>query len=190
MENKTNIEIDKDFIEQLYSLAKEPQKDYNKVDLDELKRVLNKIRDMIPTTHIKEEPFDTFGIDESAKKVLIVDDLGTITYQLGTMLTKKGFNTVCSNEIYDAIAKYKKQKFDVVILDLFIPTEREGFIILEEILKLNEQKKEKALVGIMSASSKREHKQLCKERGADFYIEKADDWQKNILEICESVQNR
>jgi len=190
MNDKFTAELDEEFLEQIYGLVNELPKGKDSFDLDDLKRVLSKVKKLLPVSNAKNESFGSFGVDENAKNILIVDDLGTITYQLSTLLSKKGFNTVCSQEIYDAIAKYKKQHFDIVILDLFIPTEREGFILLEEILKLNEQKPVKSIVGIMTASNKKEHKQLCKERGAEFYVEKVDDWQKNIIEMCNELQNK
>ena len=45
-------------------------------------------------------------------------------------------------------------------------------------------KQKRSKIGIITASNKKEHKQACKERGADFYVEKADDWQKNLIEMC------
>lgn len=190
MNEKFTAELDEEFLMEIYGLAGEPPRNRESFDLNDIKRVLAKIKNLLPISSIKNDSFGSFGNDENSKKVLIVDDLGTITYQLSTLLNKKGYNTVCSKEIYDAIAKYKKQHFDIVILDLFIPTEREGFILLDEILKLNEQKTQKSIVGIMTASNKKEHKQLCRERGAEFYVEKVDDWQKNIIEMCNELQNK
>ncbi len=190
MNNKFMIEVDEDFVEAFYGLVEEIPVNSENLSVDDLKKVVDKIKKLLPATNTKNEAFGSFSNDEKTKTVLIVDDLGTITYQISTLLTKKGFNTICSREIYDAITKYKKQHFDIVILDLFIPTEREGFILLDEILKINEQKTEKSIVGIMTASSKKEHKQFCRERGADFYVEKIDDWQKNIIEMCCDLCNK
>ncbi|MCK7521098.1 MAG: response regulator [Ignavibacteriales bacterium] len=67
------------------------------------------------------------------KTVLIVDDLGIITYQLDILFKKMGFEVTIANEIYDAIEKYKSQDFGYAVIDLFIPTEREGFILLDEL---------------------------------------------------------
>jgi len=93
-----------------------------------------------------------------------------------------------SKEIYDAIEKFKKQKFDLVIMDLFIPTEREGFILLEELKKVAINKQIPVKIGIMSASGKKEHKQLCKMKGAEFYVEKLDDWQKELMKVVRELK--
>ena len=68
------------------------------------------------------------------KAVLIVDDLGVITYQLGVMFRNLGYDVTIAKEIYYAITKYKKQMFKLVIMDLFIPTDREGFLLLDELV--------------------------------------------------------
>ena len=41
------------------------------------------------------------------------------------------------------------------------------------------------VIGVMTASSKREHSQLCMKKGADFYIEKVEDWQQELIDYCE-----
>ena len=119
------------------------------------------------------------------KAVLIVDDLGVITYQLGVMFRNLGYDVTIAKEIYDAITKYKKQMFKVVIMDLFIPTDREGFLLLDELVKLSKMNDCQTVIGVMTASSKREHRQLCMKKGADFYIEKVEDWQQELIDYCE-----
>lgn len=126
-------------------------------------------------------------IEESSlrpKSVLIVDDLGIITYQLDILFKRLGFEVTISKELYDAIDNYKKKDFGYVILDLFIPTEREGFILLDEIKKLALFCKLNTKIIMMSASSKTEYKEKCVSRGADCYVEKVTGWQKSLIDAC------
>ena len=190
MSDKFTIELDEDFLEQLYGLVGELPPSKEMANLDDFKRVFAEFNSLNSPTIREEDTFGSFVNEQEQKKVLIVDDLGTITYQLGVLLGKHAFLPVSSQEIYDAIAKFKKQHFDIVLLDLYIPTEREGFLLLDEIIKINEFKPNKSIIGIMTASNKREHKLACKERGADFYVEKIEDWQKNIIEMCTRYQNK
>lgn len=119
------------------------------------------------------------------KTVLIIDDLGVITYQLSILFKKIGFEVTSSQEIYDAVAKYKKQKFSLVIMDLYIPTEREGYLLLDELKKLNTLNAYGSIIGVVTASSKKEHKVTCLGKGADFFMEKIDDWQNILIKYCE-----
>ncbi|MBR1680642.1 response regulator [bacterium] len=114
-------------------------------------------------------------------KVLIIDDLGIITDQLSVIFKRAGYLPITSKEIYDAVDKYKRSSFDYVIMDLFIPTEREGFILLEELNKIAHSREEEAVIAIMSASTRKDHKQACQKKGAAFYVEKVDDWQKELF---------
>lgn len=189
---KFSIEVDSVFIENLFGLA-DMQKPKD-ADLDDLKEAVSKIKGKLSSlalssisTSIKPLNEDSDG-DNGANKlktVLIVDDLGIITYQLELLLKKVGFEVVISNEIYDAIDKFKKQDFGYAIIDLFIPTEREGFILLDEIKKLSLLCKLNTKIVVITASSKHEYKIKCINRGADFYIEKISGWQNKILEACD-----
>jgi len=114
-------------------------------------------------------------------KILVIDDLGIITYQLSVILKRAGYLPITSKEIYDAVDKYKRSSYDYVIMDLFLPTEREGFILLEELKKISDARNEVPIIAIMSASTRKEHKQECQRKGAAFYVEKQDDWQKELF---------
>ena len=73
--------------------------------------------------------------ESTGPAILVVDDLGVITYQLKVLLSQFDLDIDCSQEIYDAVNKYKKRQYTYVVMDLFIPTEREGFILLTELKK-------------------------------------------------------
>ena len=121
--------------------------------------------------------------------ILIVDDLGVITYQLKVLLSQFDYDIDCSQEIYDAVNKYKKRKYDYVVMDLFIPTEREGFILLTELKKMALAARVRTVVGVITASPRKEIEQQCKARGADFFLEKNSDWQSALYNIMEGYIN-
>lgn len=198
---KRTIEVDDEFLEQLYGLVGKIPPGAKGINVDLLKDLILDIKrkmDRIKTETIEEmsSPKKKSNIaenygdeEETGKPVLIVDDLGVITYQLGVMFRNMGYEPIIAKEIYDAITKYKKQHFPLIIMDLFIPTDREGFILLDELVKLSKINGNNTTIGVMTASSKKEHRQLCMKKGADFYIEKVDDWQNNLLEYCEKNNN-
>lgn len=132
--------------------------------------------------HVDKEVYDDDG--KLAKgRVLIIDDLGVVTYQLSVLFKHAGYLPVTSKEIYEAVDKFKRQSYDYVIMDLFIPTEREGFILLEELKKIAASRNDSTVIGVMSASSRKDHKQICQKHGAAFYIEKVDDWQRELFKL-------
>ena len=121
--------------------------------------------------------------------ILVVDDLGVITYQLKVLLSQFDLDIDCSQEIYDAVNKFKKRKYSYVVMDLFIPTEREGFILLTELKKLAQINGTKTIVGVITASPRKEIEQQCKLRGADFFLEKNNDWQNQLCKIMNGYIN-
>lgn len=200
-QQKRTIEVDDEFLEQLYGLVGKIPPGAKGINVDLLKDLILDIKrkmDRIKTETIEEMSSprkktsisDSLnGEEETGKPVLIVDDLGVITYQLGVMFRNMGYEPVIAKEIYDAITKYKKQHFPLIIMDLFIPTDREGFILLDELVKLSKMNGSNTTIGVMTASSKKEHRQLCMKKGADFYIEKVNDWQNSLLEYCAKNNN-
>lgn len=202
---KFSIEVNSSFLQNFFGLADmSPPKE---IELESLNNAIKIIRQKIDNAILSQgslsSNLDMSGLnnmDESdflkggeikdtiirPKSILIVDDLGIITYQLDILFKKLGFEVTTSKELYDAIAQYKKKDFGYVILDLFIPTEREGFILLDEIKKLALFCKLNTKIIMMSASSKTEFKEKCMSRGADCYIEKATGWQKSIIDACSS----
>ena len=95
----------------------------------------------------------------------------------------------CSQEIYDAVNKFKKRKYQYVVMDLFIPTEREGFILLTELKKLALSYNVKTVIGVITASPRKEIEQQCRLRGADFFLEKNNEWQATLLETMNGYIN-
>lgn len=209
MVDKVNIELDEPFLTKFFALTEKEIPEGQEMTLSILRRQLDDIQNYMteaknaaaaqkPSYEPAKTPVsthssfdDNFGEDEfnlPKKSILIIDDLGVITYQLSVLFQQLSFDVVTSKEIYDAIEKFKKQSFDLVVLDLFIPTEREGFILLEELKKIAASKQKPTKIGVMSASSKKEHKQMCKMKGAEFYVEKVDDWQKELFTVIKNLK--
>lgn len=206
--DKLNIDLDEPFLKKFFGLTDRIIPEGQEITLLMMRKQLDEIGSFLSEAKLSgkdkgtaaKSPYqpsesdsfgDTFGDDEfnlPKKNILVIDDLGVITYQLSVLFKQVGFEVVTSKEIYDAIEKFKKQSFDLVIMDLFIPTEREGFILLEELKKIAVAKQISVKIGIMSASGKKEHKQLCKMKGAEFYIEKIDDWQKELFRVIKDVK--
>lgn len=200
MSEKINIEIDQKFIQNLFGLADlQPPSEIN---CENLNNAVSLIKTKLSNLALGTSGFGGQAtIDKNTaqnmyltsennsvtrpKTILIVDDLGIITYQLEVMFKKLGFDVVISQEVYDAIEKFKKQDFGYAIIDLFIPTEREGFILLDELKKLTLLCKLNTKIIVMTASSKPEYQTKCTNRGANEYIEKAPGWQKKLVEVCQ-----
>ena len=190
-----NIDIDDEFLKLFYSItnAKVPAN----VSLHDLKSQLIDIVDVIRDLNANaKKPYKSEALgnineeeEELGPAILVVDDLGVITYQLKVLLSRLEMDVDCSQEIYDAVNKFKKRRYAYVVMDLFIPTEREGFILLTELRKLASASGEKTIIGVITASPRKEIEQQCKVRGADFFLEKNNEWQTNLLNIMSGYVN-
>ncbi len=189
-----SIDLDDEFLELFYNITNsKPPKDLELLDLK--KQLINIVDTLKELNSNAKKPIYSRAInlgipdDDSEKQgpaILIVDDLGVITYQLKVLLSQFDYDIDCSQEIYDAVNKFKKRKYQYVVMDLFIPTEREGFILLAELKKMAASAGVNTIVGVITASPRKEIEAQCKARGADFFLEKNSDWQNALFGIMKS----
>ncbi len=187
-----NIDLDDEFLELFYDITNsKPPKNLQLMDLkkqlinivDTLKELNNNSKKPVYSKAISSFLTDEEDEDKKNPAILVVDDLGVITYQLRVLLSQFDYDVDCSQEIYDAVNKYKKRKYAYIVMDLFIPTERDGFILLTELKKMAAAAGANTVIGVITASAREEFEVQCKARGADFFLEKNSDWQNSLVEI-------
>lgn len=189
------IDLDNEFLDLFYNITN--SKVPSEPSLADLKKQLINVVDTLKELNdsakkpINSKALNTEEIQEesSGPAILVVDDLGVITYQLKVLLSQFDLDIDCSQEIYDAVNKFKKRKYLYVIMDLFIPTEREGFILLTELKKLASSYGVETTIGVITASPRKEIEAQCRARGADFFLEKNNDWQSQLSKIMNSYIN-
>ena len=182
------VDLDDEFLELFFNITSSNVP--SNVDLIALKRQLINIVDIMrDLNENSKKPFVSKVMNNDIEEtstgpaILVVDDLGVITYQLKVLLSQFQYDVDSSQEIYDAVNKFKKRKYDYVVMDLFIPTEREGFILLTELRKLAVSYGMKCVIGVITASPRKEIEQQCRARGADFFLEKSNDWQSSLYNV-------
>lgn len=115
------------------------------------------------------------------RKILVVDDIGVVTYQLKVLFQKMGFEVDTAKDIFSAAKLIRKDVYDFIVMDLFVSTEREGFLLLDETKKIVVQKALKTKIIVITASSKGEHKVKCLNRGANMFLQKDTGWQDELI---------
>lgn len=195
-----NVDLDDDFLKLFFNITNKQVPE--NLNLRNMKEQLINVVDVIKKLNEKtDKPYKCAALgnleteeevvaeDENLPAILVVDDLGVITYQLKVLLSRFKMEIDCSQEIYDAVNKYKKRKYQYVVMDLFIPTEREGFILLTELKKLAQANETKTIIGVITASPRKEIEQQCRLRGADFFLEKNNEWQSTLLNTMDGYIN-
>lgn len=125
------------------------------------------------------------GLGEK-RKILVVDDIGVVTYQLKILFQKIGFEVDTAKDIYSAAQLIKKIVYDFIVMDLFVSTEREGFLLLDETKKIIMANNLKTKIIVVTASTKGEHKVKCLNRGANKFLEKDTGWQEELVKYVDS----
>ncbi len=186
-----NLDLDEDFLKRFFDLTGDKLPET--ITLVSLKKQILNIKERFRTILA-----DTSGasavqdnndyVEEKLKisrtnNVLLVDNLGVITYQVQMIMERLGFQITATKDVYGALSLFEDKDFDFVLMDLLIPTEREGFILLAELQNIARRKGANPVIGVMSVAGKKELKNESLERGADFYIEKSYNWQQRLTDI-------
>ena len=101
-----------------------------------------------------------------AKKVLVVDDDAEFTEAITNLLDAKGYDVVSASNGKDGVAKAKKEKPDIILLDVMMTTKTEGFDVARE---LHEDANLKGTPVVMLTGIK-------KEMNLPFGFEPDEDW--------------
>jgi len=120
------------------------------------------------------------GEVEMAKKILIVDDSLFMRMTLKDVLSKE-YEIVEADSGAKSLEQFRKQKPDLVLLDIVMPGgEEEGVKVLQEIIKNNPE----ACVVMITAVGQEAIIVECKRLGAKDYIVKPFD-EKMVAETVE-----
>lgn len=122
------------------------------------------------------------AVADRHKNILIAGQLGIIIHQLRQAITKLDGEVSIAKEVDDAIAEYQKRDYSLVIIDLYMPTEREGLIVLEEIKRISVVCHIPTQIIVLAPLTKdKTIRERCKAKGATFFLEKVEGWHKIIL---------
>jgi ActR/RegA family two-component response regulator len=75
---------------------------------------------------------------QSAKRLLFVDDEDSIRLTLPLVLQQRGFDVKVAASVAEAISKIQTQKFDVLLSDLNIGEAGDGFAVIRAARKMNQ----------------------------------------------------
>ncbi len=127
-------------------------------------------------------PKPTFRLDDT--NILIVSELGIVTYQVKASLIKLGATVTIVRGINEAITEYQKRKYTGVLIDIFVPTEREGLLVLSEIKRLSDETGNNSSIAVLATTVKetrQDLRDLCREKGASIFLEKNEGWHQRVV---------
>jgi len=101
-----------------------------------------------------------------AKRVLMIDDDQEFVEAITNILDAKGYDVVSANDGKEGVAKAKKEKPDIILLDVMMTTKSEGFDVAREMHK-DANLKETPVVMLTG---------IKKEMNLPFGFEPDEDW--------------
>ncbi len=116
----------------------------------------------------------------SPKKILIVDDEVDLVETVRFPLEMEGFNVLVSYNGEDALSQARKEKPDLILLDLMLP-KLDGYKVCR-LLKFDERYKNIPIL-MLTAKTQEKDKALGMETGANEYITKPFDIDKLVEKV-------
>ena len=112
------------------------------------------------------------------KRILVVEDEKDLADTIKLNLELEDYHPIVVHEGLDAIAAFKEQSFDLVILDIMIPSVS-GIEVCENI-RLQDST---TPIMFLSAKGRSEDRILCLKKGGDDYLTKPFNLEELILRI-------
>ncbi len=117
------------------------------------------------------------------KRILLVDDESIILETYSSLLSEKGFSVVTASSGREALERFSRDSFDLVITDLAMP-DGDGFKLLEEIKEISPH----TPVIVFTGKIYRAVKEFVALLGANELLEKSCSTELFISCIKESLQ--
>ena len=114
---------------------------------------------------------------ENKPKILIVDDEENICELVRLYIEKEGFDAIIANDGQEAVAKFNKEKPDLILLDIMLPI-KDGWQVCREI-----RAQSKVPIIMLTAKGETFDKVLGLELGADDYVVKPFEPKQLIARI-------
>ena len=184
------IEVNKEVLKEIFSAAN--MKMPENVTEESVKRALGKIKSQDSDYGKNADDLNADDSEqddgEASKNILVVDDIGVVTYQLKIMLQKLGYNVQIAKDVFSALKIFVRSKYAFMVMDLFVSTEQEGYTLLNETKKIITKNRLKTKIIVMTASHKSENKIKCINGGADVFLKKDVGWQDKLIELIENYE--
>lgn len=181
----SHIEVEKKFIQKLFELASTPVP--KELTYNDFNNALVRIGQRIdPHKKIDVDPNAAEKTETEFVRILMIDNVGFVMQRVKQQLSKQDFIIIETyNDLAKASEKIRRESFDFIILNILIPTEREGLLFLKEVKAiLNERHSETKLI-VTGESIRKELTLYLKEQGVKNIIERKPDWITKLVDAID-----
>ncbi len=127
------------------------------------------------------------GANGRHKKILLVGQLGIVLHQIKQILSPLDAQITLAKNIENAVVCYQQEHPSLIVIDLLMPSKREGMALLQAIRQLSRQaniQPEPEIIILNSSSNDEQVNEACHAQGANHDLDKHDKWQQGILDLC------
>ena len=178
--SEDKVELNQELVKQIFELANIPKT--SEVTDENLLDAVVKIKTAL-------NPVDDTPFNPTSNNILVIDDIGVVTYQLKILFRNLGYNVQVAKDIFSGLNTFVKSNYAFVIMDLFVSTEQEGYTLLHETKKIITKNNLNTKIVVITASTKAENKVKCMNGGADYFLKKDAGWQDKLIELVENTQS-
>ncbi len=180
MEENSKVEVDKKLLKEFYKAANMEMPE--NISEDSLMNVVKKIKTKDKTENNVQSESENQK-DGASNNILVIDDIGVVTYQIRITLENLGYSVQVAKDIFNGLNAFVHSSFKYVVMDLFVSTEQEGYTLLNETKKIIAQNNLDTKIIVITASNKAENKVRCLNGGADYFLKKDVGWQDKLIEL-------
>ncbi|MBE7707184.1 MAG: response regulator [Cyanobacteria bacterium SIG27] len=179
-EKEQKVEINAEILKEVFKIANmTPPKDITDESLlDAVFKLKQGDNDIMP-----EQTFNP-----TSNNILVIDDIGVVTYQLKILLRNLGYNVQVAKDIFSGLNTFIKSNYAFVVMDLFVSTEQEGLTLLNETKKIITKNNLNTKIIVITADNKTENRMKCLNGGADLFLKKETGWQDKLIEMIENFR--
>ena len=181
-----HIEVEKKFVQKFFELAGTGTP--KELNSNEFSNALSRINKKVT---VSNEAISSVGEDATAGKlkVIMVDNVGFIMYRIKLQLTKEDCVIDTFNDVTRALEKIRKEPYNFIVLNILIPTEREGMMFLNEMKSILAERKVKPKIIITGDAIRKELMQYLRESGINHIIERKPDWITKLMEVIDEEKD-
>ena len=121
------------------------------------------------------------------RKILLVEDEKDLVEAMVFQLTAAGYDVVTALDGLDGLEKAKKEKIDLIILDLMLP-KMDGYKVCGLLKK--DSRYSKIPIILFTARAQESDMKMGEEVGADAYVVKPFDSKKLLVKIADLIKAR
>ena len=176
------IEVSAEILKELFKIAKVDVP--SEISDENLLEVVYKLKNADESENSSLNEHE--GFSPSSNNILVIDDIGVVTYQLKILLRNLGYNVQVAKDIFSGLNTFVRSNYAFVIMDLFVSTEQEGYTLLNETKKIITKNNLDTKIVVITASNKAENRVKCLNGSTYIFLKKDTGWQDKLIELIEN----